>query len=143
MTERFVVDASVVVALFVKERSSDAALRFFDALSRPDVVFHVPDAVYYEVAGALRGLEQRGLFDGAEAALRLLLDLNLTHTACRDLAREAIRLSRTHVVSPYDAFYLALAVQIGAPLITVDRRLLGAVAGKGFDVRHVAAVVAG
>ncbi len=43
-----------------------------------------------------------------------------------------------HRVSGYDAFYVALASQVNAPLITADEKLVRAMAGK-YNVQSLAA----
>ena len=48
--------------------------------------------------------------------------------------------SHDHLVSPYNAFYLALSQRDGASLISRDERLVNGTQGKGFDVRHVSGV---
>ena len=134
----FVVDASVVVGLFVKEPHSTECIKFFDKLSDADTHFLAPDALYYEVAATLRKLELRGLFDSVDDALTQTFALGMSITASKDLMQDAARISRKNLVSPYDSFYLARARREGLPLITADERLVGGTQGKGFDVRSIA-----
>lgn len=136
----FVVDASVVVGLFVKEPRTEECIKFFDKLSEADTRFLAPDALYYEVAATLRKLELRGLFDGVDDALAQTFAFGMSITASKDLMQDAAKISRENLVSPYDSFYLALAQREGVPLITADERLVGGTQGKGFDVRSIADV---
>jgi len=140
MSSRRVVDASVAVRLFVPLPFSEKALTLFDQLAAPaPAELHVPDLFYSEVLGALRKHERLAPeYDQLESDLALLVGFPLIVTPCRELALAAARISREHVLSPYDAFYLALSDQIRAPLITLDERLARGVTGKGFDVRSLA-----
>lgn len=140
----YVVDASVIVALFVTEPASAAALEFVAQGAQADVALHAPDALFYESVGALIALERRGLApaDVITRALSFLDDFAVVVTPSRALARDAAQIARTHRVSAHDAFYLALAARVGAPrapapVITADARLVGATLGKGFDVRRI------
>jgi len=138
-----VLDASVVVSLYVSQPWSDRALAFVEAAVRSGARLSAPDALYYETAGALRKYalaRGRGASDATLADLATLVDLPIETTSCRDLTLEAADISQRHVVSAYDAFYLALSARLGVPLVTADERLVGAVAGKGFDMRHIADV---
>jgi predicted nucleic acid-binding protein len=140
MSLRWVVDASVAVRLFVPLPFSEKALALFDQLATMDSAeFHVPDVFYSEVLSALRRHERHASdYAQLETDLTLLVGFPLVVMPCRQLALAAAHISREHVVSTYDAFYLALSFLIGAPLITADDRLVRGVAGKGFDVRSLA-----
>jgi len=143
MSFAWVLDASVVVGLYVPQPWSDQALTFLEAAIRSRARLAAPDALYYETAGALRkyaSARGRGAPDATLVDLARLVDLPIETTSCRDLTLEAADISLRHVISTYDAFYLALSARLGVPLVTADERLVGAVAGKGFDVRNIADV---
>lgn len=67
--------------------------------------------------------------------------LSLVVSDCVPLSPEALDIALTYRVSTYDAYYLALAAQQHAPLITADKRLIGGSQGTPFDVRYVADVI--
>ena len=138
MSNSFIVDASVVVGLFVNVSHTNACIEFFDRLMDPDALFIAPDAMYFEVASSLRKLERRGLFDDLDQALVQVAGFEILSTSSRDLMQAAVTISREHVMSPYDSFYLALSQREGLPLVTADDRLVNGVKGKGYDVRSVA-----
>jgi predicted nucleic acid-binding protein len=136
-----VVDASVGVKLFVTEPLSDEAAALFDRLAAPQpAAFHVPDAFYYGVAATLRKYAIAAGYPNLQRDVARLVDLNLSITPTVVLLMSAAQLSTDYRLSIYDALYLALAVEVRAPLITADDRLLRSLSGKPFDVRSLAAV---
>jgi predicted nucleic acid-binding protein len=145
---KVVLDAGILVSLFVPQPASDACIAFVnDALGLADAGLppsagglRAPDCIFYEVAATLRKYERLGAYREMEADLLRLHDLPITATSCKDLMLSASQISRAHVVSPYDAFYLALSQRDGLPLVTVDSRLANGVKGKGYDVRLVGAM---
>jgi predicted nucleic acid-binding protein len=136
-----VVHASVGVKLFVAEPLSDQAASLFERLAAPEpAVIHVPDAFYYEVAAALRKYAVSAGYPNLQRDVARLEDLYLNITPTVVLLMSAAQISTNYGLSIYDALYLALALEVGAPLITADDRLLRSVQGKPFDVRSLAAV---
>jgi predicted nucleic acid-binding protein len=117
-----VADASAVVALLADagDAGSWAATTFADA----ELV--APSLMPYEVANILRRQEARSAIDGTAARLALgeLSVLRIELWPFDQLAGHAWRLRNT--LTFYDATYVALAELLGAPLVTLDRRLAGA-----------------
>lgn len=115
-----VIDASVVVdAVAVRGSPGDAARRVVSAEPR----LHIPAALAAEVTSALRGMHLRG-------------DLSAAGARTAALGAAAMRARRypfepfvarvwelRDVVTVYDAWYVALAEALGAPLVTADDRL--------------------
>ncbi len=119
-----VVDASVAVKWLVAEEGSTAA----DALR--DLDLHAPTLLRIEVANVLRTLTARGAMTGAEAteAFDLLLSAPVTwHEPGADTMRAALAIALALGHPVYDCLYLALAIDLGAPLVTADRRFHRAV----------------
>ena len=134
----YVLDAGVVVALFVPQPTSDQSITFVSSsLAQADTTFFAPDCIYYEVTATLRKYDRLGVYRGLAEDLQKLHDLPIQATSCKDLMQVAAVISRDHLVSPYDAFYVALSQIAAVPLITADERLANGIRGKGFDVRHV------
>lgn len=126
-----VVDASVVVKLFVHEPDAAAAEA---VVSRTDVV--APELILLEVGNALR----RKASDGDVPVETVLSALHLirrrfTLTPDADLAIRAAELALAidHPVS--DCVYLALAEQVNGTLVTADRRLVELGGTLGIEVQ--------
>ena len=97
---------------------------------------YAPDAVYYEVAGALSRHERRSDYATMQEDVANLGELDLQTTPTRELLLLAVEIALAHQISMYDSFYLALSRQLGLPVVTVDSRLVRAVEGKPFRVIH-------
>lgn len=112
-----VVDASVFVELAVRGPHAEAAGR---AVRGHALV--APELFDVEVTSALKGWVRSGrLLEAAAAqALVSMVRAPILRMSHRPLLPEVWRLR--HSLSAYDAFYVALARQIGAPVVTCDRR---------------------
>lgn len=125
-----VVDASVVVALLADSGDhGDWAAR--------QVIGHrliAPHHLPVEVANALRRLErdQRLSSGGAARAHANMLSLPVHLVPYTPVAARAWELR--HVLTAYDAAYVALAERLDAPLLTLDSGIAGA-SGVHCDVR--------
>ncbi|MCY3746804.1 MAG: type II toxin-antitoxin system VapC family toxin [Acidobacteria bacterium] len=118
---RYVVDASVAVKWLVREPLSHQA----SLLLATEVSLLAPDLLFAEAANALWAMKQRGdleddEFDEAVQTLRSAPVL--VPSTLLQLVPAASRLAADLGHPIYDCFYLALAIQEKAPLITADRR---------------------
>lgn len=114
-----VVDATVVVsALIDSGREGEWAS---EQLARGPLA--APHHMPVEVANVLRRTALQGEVPGSVAALALqdLLDLRFELFPFAPFARRAWALRDN--VTPYDAWYVALAESLDAPLATLDDRL--------------------
>lgn len=115
-----VVDASVVVAALLDTSSrgswAEAMLR------RPLAAPHLLDV---EVASSLRRAVATGALQPAAAAdaLDRLDELSIDRFPFRPFSARIWSLRSS--VSSYDAWYVAVAEALGAPLATLDQRLVG------------------
>jgi predicted nucleic acid-binding protein len=91
-------------------------------LGRADAI-HVPQVLHVEVISSLRKAELRALCTPAQAttALQLLMSMPLQTWSLEGLHPRVWSLR--HNVTPYDAWYVALAEHIEVPLATCDVRL--------------------
>jgi predicted nucleic acid-binding protein len=126
-----VIDASVALKWFLDEEGSAQAA----ALPTRGDTLIAPDLIVPEVCNAAWKIVRRGLMhpeQQAAAVTRLpeILDV-LVPTA--PLAPRAAALSLLLDHPAYDCFYLALAEQRGATLITADRRLIQRLADTAWN----------
>ncbi len=113
-----VLDASAAVNLVaVTERAAGVAAALQGA------TLAVPATFDAEVVSALAGLQRgrRITLDRADAACGRLASLPAQRVALQPLLKAAWDLR--HQVSTYDAFYVALARSLAAPLVSTDARL--------------------
>ena len=126
-----VIDASVALKWFIEEEGSpqaSALLTAADMLIAPDlIVAEVANAGWKAVRAGAMLPEQH---DHAAVRLPLAFD-HLVPLA--SLAPRAVAISRALNHPMYDCFYLALAEERAATLVTADRRLLGRLAGTEWE----------
>jgi predicted nucleic acid-binding protein len=138
-----VVDASVIVALYVDEPSSAPARAALRHSMEAGDELHAPDLLLVECANALwkrvgRGDLEREAAMAAIGALSTLEDLN-RHPLDERLVPPALSLALAHSLTAYDAVYAALAVQLGGTVITVDSRFAERAATAGLPAISIAA----
>ena len=129
-----VLDASVVVdALVVTGAPGDLGRDEMRHLS----VLQVPAIFTAEVASALRGLVLASALSPirASAALSQILSVSTISYPFEPFARRVWQLRDNLTV--YDAWYVALAEQLGTELVTADKRLAAA-SGPRCPIRCVA-----
>ncbi len=115
-----VLDASVVGAWFFREGRSSTRAEF----ERGELFAAVPPLLFVEllnVAGRQLRWKERSLHDLADRLGRLHLEV-----VEPDLARAAPWVARG--LTAYDACYVALAEQLGVPLLTFDGQILSTAA---------------
>ena len=135
-----VVDASVVIKLFLPEKDSDLAMGLFATPSGAPVIRAAPDLIYLECANILRTRAHRGLLTVAEAGARAaqLTALPLAWYPTPPLLAAILGHALTRAISAYDASYVTLADALHLPLVTADTILVGKLSGAGIDARDLA-----
>jgi predicted nucleic acid-binding protein len=130
-----VVDASVLVEYLAGGESVEAAR---GAIGRERWVW-APALVDAEVGNALRRLVRAEKITArkARAALDDFLEMRIQRVAHRHLVDRAWQLRDN--VSFYDGLYVALAEGMGAPLVTLDKKLARA-SGLRAEVELIAPV---
>ena len=137
MTDRLVVDASVVAKAYLRDEDhseiSDSILLEFAAGS---LELLAPQYILYEVPSTiLNAVRQRRLSaergaDAIEEFLSLPLPTVGDDLTLPDMIRRAHALARSAGCRLYDALYLVVAQEFDAPLITADGRLYRGMARK-------------
>ncbi len=114
-----VIDASVVVAAIVDSGETSRWAEHIIASGE----LAAPHLMLAEATNALRRAELAGEIspDAARLALRDLVDLRVGLYLFEPFADRVWELR--HTVTAYDAWYVALAESLGAPLATLDSRL--------------------
>jgi len=132
LAERFVLDASVALAWFLRE--TEPATRYAAAvlasLAEEDAVCVVPAIFHVEVAATLirKRRDRQAGFGKAkfESALACLADLRV-HTELTYYRVDSIAaLAERYHVQGFDTVYLDLALRLKLPLATIDRGLRSA-----------------
>ena len=115
-----VVDASILAQTVIKEEYTELALRLVEKLKS----IYAPPLILYEIGNALVILVRRRLITKKDAlrkfrSITAIPILNIREPALDRVVEIAVELKTTF----YDASYLALALEVGVPLITADREL--------------------
>ena len=136
---RWVMDASVGIKLFVPETHSEQAQALFDPsdLIPPDVV--VPDLFYVECANILWKYVRRFGYPVLEAGKNItaLKKLALRTVPSSTHMERALELALKWDVTAYDACYLALAEQMKVPLVTADQKLFNRLKGGPIHLKWI------
>ena len=142
MMSQVCVDASFVVAMFVPERFSQAALTLWREWTLNDWQMIAPMLLRYEVTSALYRKALSGLITVADSreALQHFLTLDIKMADPPSLSLRAVEFTeKFQRPNTYDAHYLALAESQDCPFWTGDERLansIGASLGNLFWLGH-------
>ena len=132
-----VLDASVVVALLVRDSPMDIPNAVLDAIDDGAIVT-VPPHFQLEVANFLVQAQRSGKLSaaGAQQALRYLQHLPITVDSSMhgQIFTDVIAIAQRNGITSYDAAYIHLARTRGATLASLDKQLLAAAKAEGVDV---------
>jgi predicted nucleic acid-binding protein len=139
----FILDASVAMKWampFAGEPLTHISVNLFTRFSLGDIDFIVPGIFWAEVGNVLWKGTKQGRWDRrqAEVVEKDLRDLEFQTVPSRLLLNEALKIAFDYDRHPADCFYVALAVESHADLITADERLVNALAAR-FPVRWLGA----
>ena len=138
-----VLDASVIVALYVEEPLSAAARAALVRSREAGDDLHAPDLLLIECANALWKRVGRGELD-RDSAMTAITELSTLedldrHPLDERLVPPALSLAIAHSLTAYDAAYAALAVQLGGVVLSGDTRFVERASQAGLPVVAVAA----
>lgn len=123
-TKKFIVDNSFIVApLFPDEVLSKDNQKIYNQFLFQKIKFYAPTLLKYEFGNTLRSNIKRGRTSQQEATQFLDIFLQYTINYKKPNFKSTLNLSITHNLSFYDASYLALSVELNAPLLTLDKNL--------------------
>ena len=132
-----VLDASVVVALLVRDSPMDIPNAVLDAIDDGAIVT-VPPHFQLEVANFLVQAQRSGKLSaaGAQQALRYLQHLPITVDSSMygQIFTDVIAIAQRNGITSYDAAYIHLARTRGARLASLDKQLLAAAKAECVDV---------
>jgi predicted nucleic acid-binding protein len=126
----FVIDASILAAWLLDEKSDPRVEAAFDTVARVETL--APSLFYYEIRNALLVSERRNRITEAMSAA-FLRDLGLLPIRLEPTGDDAslMTLARKWKLTVYDAAYLELAKREKLPLATLDRALEKAALAEG------------
>lgn len=130
MPAEWVIDASVLGAVFFKEPGTGAAAAFL----RSDAVLLAPDLLCLEIASIAAKKVWRGeaTESAAGEAVKNATQIVPELVANAELSQRAFELAARHRFSAYDAAYLALAESREVRLATLDAKLVRRAEEEGF-----------
>jgi predicted nucleic acid-binding protein len=131
--EAFVVDANVLVKVFLPEQDSEVARRLIQhAVSTPGSC-SAPDLIYPECGNILWKKERQGLLtaERMREITREIVAIPIAIWPGRQLLESAAILALSYGITAYDASYLALSRLLNIPLVSADERLLRQAGGPG------------
>jgi len=125
-----VVDASVAAKWFLPEPDAAAALRLLDGRRR----LAAPDLICSEIGNIVWKLHGRDLLSVDEASdmIEHFLSMPLDIHDSTSLLAPALEIAMATERTVYDSLYLALAVELGAVVVTADQRWVNALRGGPF-----------
>lgn len=130
----YVVDASVLVKWFKEEEDRDLALGLRELHTSGRSTLFVSELTFLEILNAIRYGSKAAEEDCAEA-LHVLQNLHLQVKPIEfDTLRKANAIAWAYKVTIYDALYVALAEQLGYPLITADEVMVKKLKGHSIVV---------
>ena len=121
----YVVDASVVVKLFIVEDYSDKATEIINAHAKGYISLSAPTLIVYEL-GNVFWKHPHITYEKAYRFIEKFLDLDINLVDVHsnvELLKTACRISESMSLTFYDASYIAIAERDKVKLITADEEL--------------------
>lgn len=140
----FILDASVAIKWAMPsagEPFTQEAVSLLRRYVNDEIEFIVPDIFWAEIGSVLwRGVkQQRWHKSKAEAVVADMQAFEFQTVSSQGLLNEAFKIALAYDRNIYDCFYVALAVEAEAELVTADERLANALAAR-YPVKWLGAV---
>lgn len=123
-----VIDASVLIKLYVPEILSAKADELFSEAQTKNIVLLAPDLIYPETGNILwkkNRLKELSLHEVNEIS-GAIASLPLTIEPSKPLFQLAVNVGATYNITAYDALYVSLASIYKTKLVTADKKLVTA-----------------
>jgi len=128
----YVIDTSVVVKWFVKEKDSDVALEILEHYRSGNFTIIVPDLLIYEFTNVLRYNKSFNKIEKKEC-IDTLYDLDLYFVSpYKTLIENTVKIAEEKDVTVYDSIFIALAEEMKCKFITADEKLFKKVSNSPF-----------
>ncbi len=125
MSVALVLDASCAASAVLPDEDSAYASKAFMAAAEGGAV--VPDLFWHEFANLLLTAERRGRLPEGRAEIEWEAVFGLPiDTRAGPSGGATLAIARRFDLTAYDACYVVQAIEIGAPLATLDRQLIAA-----------------
>ena len=138
MATRYVVDTSVLIQRFVRDTYTLEAGVLLAKLFEGEQLY-VPEFCFIECTNVFwkrvrfHGLQQIE----ADQLLVQLLALPLEIIPVTNILPQALQIGLNHQLAVYDSLYIALALNLNCPLITVDERQAQAAIASGVIIKPI------
>lgn len=135
----YVVDASVICQYFITQIHTEQSTAVVALMLQGDRL-HIPEFTLSECVNVFwkhvrfQGLPQ----SDAEQFTEELLALPFQVTMISHLLPRALQIGLVNQLPIYDSLYIALALELNCPLITVDQRQANAAAVSGVTLKAIA-----
>jgi len=123
LKEDLVLDSSVIIKWFCEEENTNIALGIREDFTKGTKTITTPDLSMYEIANALR-YNKNITKEEIEEAVNSLIDLGIDIIVpTKNIMKSAIDIAFDSDITVYDAYFVALAKELGFTLVTADGSL--------------------
>ena len=135
-TFKYVLDTSVCIKYFIADSLSPKVIDLFALLAYPHTEIFVPDLFYIECTNVFLKYVRANMYTAAEvqADLTTLKNLQLQVVSTANLMDDAVNIALNYNISAYDASYVALSQLENATLLTLDKKLVKALAASSYNI---------
>jgi predicted nucleic acid-binding protein len=135
-TLKCVLDTSVCIKYFIADPLTSKVIELFSHLAYPQTEMFVPDLFYIECTNVFLKYIRANMYTSAEvqADLATLKNLQLQVVSTANLMDDAVNIALNYNISAYDASYVALSKQMNTTLLTLDKKLVKALAASSYNI---------